>query len=163
VGGGAGAAAGRVSLTVRRATAADLDAILTIENGAFPDPWSRRSFASLLDAPTVRMDVLVDAEGAVLGYVVLLCAPPDADVANIAVSPRARRQGAGRRLLGTALGAAARAGVRTVHLEVRESNVAARALYAAFGFAPVGRRRGYYQQPREDALVLRATLSDPRE
>lgn len=152
-----------MSLTVRPATAADLEAIVTIENGAFPDPWSRRSFASMLDAPTVRFDVLEDPAGAVLGYVVLLVAPPDADVANLAVAPKARRQGAGRALLGAALASAARAGVRRVHLEVRESNAAARALYAAFGFVPVGRRRAYYQQPREDALVLRATLSDPGE
>ncbi len=141
--------------SVRPARESDLEAVLDIENGAFSDPWSRRSFRAFLDVSSARFEVLLDAAGAVVGYGILLLAPPDGDVANIAVAPSQRRRGAGRQLLGAMLRSAATAGVRTVYLEVRESNVAARALYESLGFRRVGRRRGYYQQPREDALILR--------
>jgi [ribosomal protein S18]-alanine N-acetyltransferase len=150
-----------VTWTVRPATHADLEAILDIENGAFSDPWSARSFRGLIDVASVRFDVLVAADGTVAGYGVLLLAPPDADIANIAIAARHRRSGAGGALLMALLDAGRSVGVRTVHLEVRESNVAARALYDRFGFRPVGRRRGYYQQPREDALILRRELLIP--
>ena len=82
----------------------------------------------------------------------------EAEIANLAVEPAARRSGAGRLLLDSALGEAAARGVRTVYLEVRESNEAARSLYASRGFDEIGRRRAYYAHPREDALVLRRRL-----
>jgi ribosomal-protein-alanine N-acetyltransferase len=152
-----------VSWTIRPAAPADLPAIVDIENGAFSDPWSATSFRTMIAAPHTRFDVLVDPAGAVCGYGILLLVPPEADVANIAVAPRIRLQGAGRQLLSHLLAEARAAGVRAVHLEVRESNLPAQRLYARLGFTIAGRRRGYYQQPREDALVLRATLSAPGE
>jgi ribosomal-protein-alanine N-acetyltransferase len=157
------AARGAVSWTIRPAVAADLPAIIDIENGAFSDPWSAKSFGTMIAAPHTTFTVLVDRAGAVGGYGILLLVPPDADVANIAVAPRLRQQGAGRLLLSHLLAEARAAGVRVVHLEVRESNLAAQRLYARLGFTIAGRRRGYYQQPREDALVLRTTLSAPGE
>ncbi len=161
MGGGARPSAGVVTWRVRPAAAGDLDAIADIENGAFSDPWSTRSFRDFLDVPAAHFDVLVGPDDAVAGYGVLLLAPPDGDVANLAVAPRHRRAGAGRVLLSAMLDAARDVGVRTVHLEVRESNIAARALYGRLGFQPVGRRRGYYHQPREDALILRRDLGTP--
>jgi ribosomal-protein-alanine N-acetyltransferase len=156
-------------LHIRRATTADLGAMLRIEQASFSDPWTVESLATAVSLE--RMHVLVaespvelDAEqggdGAVhlLGYVVALVVGPDAEIADLAVAPEARRRGIGRALLQRALDELAAAGVRTLYLEVRESNQAARTLYDTHGFGCVGRRRGYYRQPLEDALVLRRPI-----
>lgn len=149
---------------IRSASAADVARIVEIERASFADPWSRESFAALLANPNVCFRVAsVDPPGdahrsGVVGYVVAWLVVDEAEIANLAVEPAARRSGAGRLLLDSALGEAAARGVRTVYLEVRESNEAARSLYASRGFDEVGRRRAYYTHPREDALVLRRRL-----
>jgi ribosomal-protein-alanine N-acetyltransferase len=80
-------------------------------------------------------------------------------VHNVAIEPAARRQGLARALLEEALFTAREAHVRVAHLEVREGNQPALALYAGLGFEVAGRRPGYYESPREDALLLRLRLS----
>ena len=141
-------------LVMRPATAADLDAVVAIERVSFSDPpWSRRSFASLLDDPPVRFTVA--CAPAVVGYVVTWLVADEGEVANLAVAPDRRRQGIGQILLDEAMAGARTGGARSLYLEVRESNTAARALYGARGFRAVGRRPSYYRNPREDALLLR--------
>lgn len=156
-------------MRVRPATMADVDTIERIERASFGDPWSRDSFAALVRNPTVY---LVVAEGVpdpadpragatVLGYLVAWFAADEAEIANVAVAAEWRGAGVGRHLLDVALRDGARRGVERTFLEVRESNVAARALYASRGFEVVGRRRNYYRHPLEDALILRRTARDP--
>jgi ribosomal-protein-alanine N-acetyltransferase len=145
------------------ATERDLPAIVDIENGAFSDPWSERSFRSLLNTSHAWFVVATDAAEQLLGYAVLLVTVPDADVANIAVAPRGRRQGTGRALLTELMTRARLSGVEAMFLEVRASNTPARALYESLGFTRVGTRRGYYREPREDAQVLRCDLVSPEE
>jgi ribosomal-protein-alanine N-acetyltransferase len=82
----------------------------------------------------------------------------ESEIANLAVTDDARRAGVGARLLDHALEAAQQRGCRVVFLEVRESNAAARGLYASRGFEVAGRRSKYYRKPIEDALVLRRGL-----
>jgi ribosomal-protein-alanine N-acetyltransferase len=150
-------------LHIRRAVRADLAGMLRIEQASFADPWTVDSLATALALE--RMRVLVaesvgevneggDAAVGLLGYVVALVTGPEAEIADLAVAPQARRRGIGRALLERVLAELGEAGARTVYLEVRESNQAARTLYEANGFGSVGRRRGYYRQPVEDALVL---------
>jgi len=148
----------RAAVTIRAATPADLDDIVEIERASFGDPWSRSLFFDALFGKHARFDAAVDAAGAVYGYLVAQIVADEAEVLNLAVAPDRRRTGAGARLLRGFLDDARAQGVTTVHLDVRESNAAARALYARFGFAEVGRRRGYYREPVEDALVLRTDL-----
>jgi ribosomal-protein-alanine N-acetyltransferase len=154
-------------LHIRRAARSDLAAMLRIEQASFADPWTVDSLSTALSL--ARMRVLVaefaemggqrgDATPEVLGYVVALVVGSESEIADLAVAPEARRLGIGRALLNEAIAALAAAAVRTVYLEVRESNQAARTLYASAGFAPVGRRRGYYRSPVEDALVLRREI-----
>jgi len=145
---------------IRPATTADVPAVAAIERAAFSDPWSPSSFATLLGNPAVEFAV-AERGGAVLGYTVLWVAADEAELANVAVSAGARGRGIGALLVDGALAAAARRGAATVYLEVRESNAAARRLYASRHFAEVGRRRRYYRNPVEDALVLARPLAPP--
>jgi len=144
--------------TVRAATARDLDQVVAIERASFADPWSRHAFARSLEGTGVHFDVACDASGAVVAYIVAWTVADEGEIANLAVAPAARRTGLAAMLLDRVLAAARVQGVSTLHLEVRESNQAARALYARFGFVEAGRRRDYYRKPVEDALVLRLEL-----
>lgn len=145
---------------LRPATSEDVDIIASIERAAFSDPWPAAAFASMLLAPHARIRVAEDAHGTLLGYCVLLLAADEGEIANIAVAPFAQRRGVAGALLDDALVAAAHADAVSVYLEVRVSNTAARALYDSRRFAPVGRRRAYYRNPLEDALVLRWSGTD---
>lgn len=146
-------------LSIRPARRDDVDEVAAIEKRAFSDPWSANSFRALFGNPLVHFAVAEDAiAGKVLGYVVAWFVVDEAEIANLAVSDDARRAGIGARLLDHALAAAKQRPVRMVFLEVRESNTAARALYASRGFEVAGRRAKYYRKPVEDALVLRCAL-----
>jgi [ribosomal protein S18]-alanine N-acetyltransferase len=155
---------GRASIMIRRARADDLPAILAIERMSFTDPWSRSSFAALLEQPRVYFSVALDGNGGggtLLGYVVAWFVLDEAELANLAVTPDARGNGIGALLLEGALDASEERGCAQMYLEVRFSNQAAIALYTSHGFVEVGRRRGYYRKPVEDALILRR-LATPR-
>ena len=142
-------------ILLRRARDADLPAILAIERASFTDPWSRSSFAAILEQPRVYFAVALDRSGSLVGYAVAWFVLDEAELANLAVAPEARGRGIGARLLRGALDSAVERGTTTMYLEVRASNGPARALYASHGFIEVGRRASYYRKPVEDALVLR--------
>ena len=155
------APAPEAGILVRRARETDLPGILAIERVSFTDPWSRSSFAALLEQPRVYFAVALDALGALLGYTVAWFVLDEAELANLAVAPEARGRGIGTLLLRGALAAAEARGSTTMYLEVRASNVSALALYASHGFLEVSRRRAYYRKPVEDALVLRRSGAGP--
>jgi ribosomal-protein-alanine N-acetyltransferase len=136
-----------------------------VESLSFSDPWTAEAFASVLDLPHMRFFVAEEREEGpgtgdpvLLGYVVALVVADEGEIADLAVAPSARRRGVGGLLLDRVVAESEELGIRALYLEVRESNVAARALYQSHGFAPVGRRRGYYQSPTEDALLLRRDM-----
>jgi len=135
---------------IRAASSADLAAVAAIEASAFSDPWSLGAFRAHLD----DLFLVAEADGAVIGYLIAWSAEPEAEILNLAVESTARRRGTGRALLREALTRLTTAGVSSVYLEVRRSNVAARAMYAAAGFREAAVRRAYYRAPREDALIL---------
>ncbi|MDB4912135.1 MAG: ribosomal-protein-alanine acetyltransferase [Gemmatimonadetes bacterium] len=148
----------RAPIVLRAARDADIDAVLVIEHASFGDPWNRSAFVELVEDPRVAF-LIADAGGAVRGYVVAWFVLDEGEIGNLAVASDARRQGVGARLLDGAIAAVRRSDVDTLYLEVRDSNAAARALYASRGFVEVGRRREYYRRPKEDALVLRLDLA----
>ncbi len=133
--------------------------IAALEKRCFTDPWSEASVASELENP-LSLWLVEEREGVVAGYIGSQSVPPEADVMNVAVAPEFRRQGIASALLSALAARLAVQGIRSLTLEVRVSNAAARALYAAFGFAEIGRRKNYYLEPKEDALILRKELSD---
>ncbi len=150
------------AIAVRRAAPRDLDRIAEIEQQSFSDPWSRDALTTAMDLGHLRF--LVAEEGGasssrLVGYVVALVMGDEGEIADVAVDPSARRGGVGTLLLARAEEEMARNGVRTLYLEVRESNLAALGLYRQRGFEVVGRRRGYYRHPAEDALVLRREIA----
>lgn len=119
----------------------------------FADPWSTQDFRDCVLSDTLFLVAEV-GEG-IAGYVVAVDAADEGEILNLAVAPTGRRHGLGRALVEHILDALGERGATKVFLEVRESNAAARALYAAYGFTEVGRRREYYRRPVEDAIVLR--------
>lgn len=147
-------------LEIRAAGPRDLTSVAAIESRAFTNPWSRRTFYALLDRPGVGIWVVADAAAGVVAYAVLWCILDEGELANIAVREDRRGRGIGSRLLDWVIDRARERRVRRVHLEVRASNERALALYRRRGFREVGRRRDYYDSPREDALVLTLKLDD---
>lgn len=149
-----------MKLHVGRVADEDIAAIADIERRSFSDPWSARSFCDVLAHSRMffvcaRGDEDGSAVRRVLGYVVAWFAGGQGEIANLAVDPEARGRGIGSALLDAALAEARRLRTDEIFLEVRNSNLRARQLYESRGFAEVGRRRRYYRQPVEDAVILR--------
>ena len=143
---------------VRTAHERDLGRIHHIELAAFADSWSLEAFRDLLDHPHARILVAEGAHGELLGYAAAWFVADESEIANLAVDPLARRRGVGGLLLDRILAAGAALGVRSVYLEVRESNAAGIALYASRGFEIAGRRVRYYRMPDEDALLMKRSF-----
>jgi len=120
----------------------ELDAQSQIEAGTRPQPQSRTA-------------LVVEQDGNVVGFIVGRQVDDEWEIENIAVTGAARRCGLGSRLVGELLDLARSRGGKSVFLEVRASNRAARSLYEKWAFIEVGRRKTYYQNPPEDALVLK--------
>ncbi|MBR0040325.1 MAG: ribosomal protein S18-alanine N-acetyltransferase [Oscillospiraceae bacterium] len=138
---------------IRDAVSDDLDALKCLEEACFSLPWTREQLQSEL--PDERHEFLVAEEnGKVLGYIGMMTVLDEGYISNVAVAPDARRRGIGRALVREMLGRAARRELAFVTLEVREHNESAIALYAGEGFLPVGVRRGYYEKPKEDAILM---------
>ena len=102
--------------------------------------------------------VCTDGAGNVLGYIGSRIVLDSADITNVAVRPVYRRRGIARQLVGRMLEQMAEKGVTGVLLEVRESNLPAQNCYAQAGFTVVGRRKNYYELPKEDALLMGRVL-----
>ena len=147
------------TVSISAVTEHDLPSVAKIERAAFSDPWSERSFREALSQPAIYFVAARSDDGQVLGYVVAWFVADEGQIANLAVSPAGWGSGIGRALLNAALREAVSRGATDVYLEVRDSNYRARRLYGSCGFKEIGRRRGYYRLPVEDAVVLRRTLT----
>jgi len=150
-----------VPCRIRRGTPADAPALVAIERRAFADPWSEPSFRESLSAAW-SFGLVAETDDEIVGYLIAREAGGSGEILNLAVDPPHRRTGVGRTLLDAGLAALHRRGAEEIFLEVRESNLAAQALYLGAGFRPVGQRAGYYRNPLEDALVLRLGPSPGR-
>jgi len=103
--------------------------------------------------------IVAERGGKIVGFIVALIAADELEILNLAVNPMVRRKGIATHLLAEALHEARNRATRGAFLEVRESNRAARAFYQSQGFRETGRRKGYYSQPCEDALLLSLTFA----
>lgn len=127
--------------------------IAAIEAEAFSSPWSEKGFADTLTMKHVLFYAAV-TQGRVTGYCGIYLAADEGELTNIAVAGGFRRQHIADRLLDTALPEAFARGAARVFLEVRMSNAPAVSLYEKHGFSIAGTRKGFYQFPQEDALVM---------
>jgi ribosomal-protein-alanine N-acetyltransferase len=167
---------------IRLATPADVPYILQLERAcSFAPHWTEQQYRQLFE-PAVEHGVeragaerlvlvagtLFDsAPGRVtipgvdpnfLGFLIALHLGPEWELENLVVAPSSRRQGLGMRLLDTLLAKARETNSKSVFLEVRGSNAAARSLYEKAGFGQIGRRKSYYKDPAEDSLLYRLGL-----
>ena len=141
-------------MRIAHMTAEYVPQVAALEKVCFSDPWSEKSVASELENSLSCWLVALDGE-TVAGYVGSQTVMDETDMMNVAVHPDFRRQGVARALILALIGELKKRGSRCLTLEVRASNDPARALYESLGFAHVGTRRNYYQNPKEDALILR--------
>jgi ribosomal-protein-alanine acetyltransferase len=131
-----------------------LRGVMAIERQAYARPWSPNLFIAEMMEPHNRNYLVAKVDREVVGYAGLICYGDEAHVTNIAVDPMHQGHGIAHRLLYEQILAAAAMGGLAVSLEVRVTNWGAQRLYARFGFHPVGVRRNYYAELREDALIM---------
>ncbi|HEX8457206.1 MAG TPA: ribosomal protein S18-alanine N-acetyltransferase [Pyrinomonadaceae bacterium] len=142
----------------------DLLEVVEIEEACRLSLWGWDSYYGELSRPEAIMIVArrERADGqtghALYGFLSARVSAGELHINNIGVHEAARRRGIGGALMRTAIASAVKQGARAAILEVRAGNVAAQALYRQYGFAVVGRRRQYYREPPEDALLMRAAL-----
>lgn len=146
---------------IRRLVPADLDAIMAIEEAAYPFPWSRGIFAECLRVGYGCIGVQSGSE--LTGYAIFNTGAGESHLLNLCVDPQAHRRGLGSLLLEHAITTTRSMGCTAMILEVRPSNPGAADMYRQRGFSLVGRRRDYYRaaEGREDALVMRLDLDTP--
>ena len=138
-----------------------LNDVAALELACFSRPWSRQMLAEELDNQCAAFLVALEPEtDKVIGYAGLLVAADEGYITNVAVFPPYRRRGVAGKLLDVFLRFARANHLAFLTLEVRPSNAAAIALYTRFGFREAGRRRNYYDLPREDALILTRTFGE---
>ena len=128
--------------------------VAELEKLCFSEPWSENSVASELNNPLSLWLVAVDGDR-VAGYVGSQTVMDESDMMNVAVHPDYRRQGIATALIVGLVEELAKQGSRCLTLEVRASNENAILVYQKLNFQEVGRRKNYYRNPREDALILR--------
>lgn len=125
-----------------------------LEKLCFSDPWSEKSVASELENE-LALWLVAEDNGTVLGYIGSQTVMGESDMMNVAVHPDYRKQGIATSLIAGLVEELRRRGSHSLTLEVRASNEGAIRLYRLLDFQEVGRRRNYYRNPREDALILR--------
>lgn len=143
-----------MKLNIRKMTLEDIPAVVDLDRQSFSLPWPERSFRfEVTDNPASRSWV-AEQDGKVIGMIVVWLIVDEAHVATIATHPDFRRQGVAKKLLAHALRGMIEEGAQSSFLEVRASNLAAQEMYRKFGYEEAGRRRRYYSDNGEDAILM---------
>ncbi len=135
----------------------DASSVLAMEEAGMDAPWTAAQIASELRFPA-SIGFAAEADAGLLGFALFRYYPPECELLRLVVHPLSRRQKVASSLLSHALPHLTALGCDVCFLEVRASNLAARQLYAAHGFNEDGRRKRYYSQPEEDALLFHRDL-----
>ncbi|MBR3057421.1 MAG: ribosomal protein S18-alanine N-acetyltransferase [Clostridiales bacterium] len=149
-----------MELIFQRAQQEDLEKIAAIEQVSFPDPWSVDSLWTFASDESIRTLVTAKEKesGELVGYYALQYVLDEAEIAILAVAVKYRRQGIGRELIDEIKSFCMRKKISVLHLEVRSENEAAIHLYRAMGFTEVGRRKDYYEKPKDDAILFSLSI-----
>ena len=147
-------------LALGLAESADAHELYICELECFPsDPWSEGTFLETMKNPACKLYCAYDMQlQKIIAYSVVFVAGDEGDLANIAVLPSCRGLGIGGALLDEILEISRNDGAFRTFLEVRESNEAAIGLYRSRGFFEIGKRRRYYKNPTEDAVLMMRSL-----
>ena len=146
-------------MVVRLMTAADISSVAALEAACFSRPWSEEALFEELHNPTARF-LVADDNGLVVGYMGMHALLDEGAITNVAVSPAHRRRGIARALLRHQAAWGGQNGLSRLMLEVRASNIAARALYEQEGFVFDGVRPRFYDRPVEDAALYSLYLKE---
>lgn len=141
-------------MTIVKMKECHVSAVAALETICFSDPWSENSVSSELKNK-LALWLVAEENGTVAGYIGSQTCGEESDVMNVAVHPDFRRRGIAEALVNALVAELKAIGSHCLTLEVRASNVPAIALYEKMGFSEIGRRKNYYRNPREDALILR--------
>lgn len=141
------------AVAIRPAREADLEALAALEEESFSGPWSAAMLAEELRRELAWVEV-AEVNGQIVGYSCVWRVVDTCHLLRVATAPGLRRRGVGRALLLRLEARARAAGLREVELEVASRNAPAIALYRALGYVEVGRRRAYYRDPIDDALLM---------
>ena len=151
----------KLEVTVRRATPDDIRSIMALARETQGIPyWSESSYRSVFapDSPLrIGLVAVEPGGGRIRGFLFARVSARDCELENLAVAAPDQRRGIGSALLKSFLAEARALGLESIVLEVRESNHGARALYEKHGFSIDGRRRSYYRDPEEDAILYTLT------
>jgi ribosomal-protein-alanine N-acetyltransferase len=146
-----------VPRTVRQMDTNDIDRIMEIEKKSFVAPWSKTMFEETIFSP-ISKGLVLERNHLIIGYMVFYTVDVEAHIMNLAVNPAERKQGYAQLLLDHALNFFKGNDISECYLEVRERNRGAQRLYKHFGFEVIGRRKNYYPETNEDALVMQLFL-----
>ncbi len=136
----------------------DIEQVAELEKMCIPQPWSLKALQDFLKQPTSNLLVASYGSKTVVGYITYSVVLDEIQIANIAVHEDYRRRKIAENLLKTLYASAKVNGMKTITLEVRESNVPAIALYEKCKYATVGRRKNFYSNPKEDAILMNLSL-----
>lgn len=139
-------------ITIEWMSKEDIPGVLEVEKSSFSTPWSENSFYEELNNPLAHYLVAKDNEK-VVGYMGYWHIVDEGHITNVAVHSDYRRQGIGHLLVESVLLYIKESNIQRMTLEVRESNKGAIHLYESFGFRALGRRKDYYDSPKEDAVI----------
>jgi len=139
---------------IRRMRGEDLDAVAAIEKATFARPWSRESFRQELERNVAARYLVAEKAGQVIGYAGAWIILDESHITNIAVTEAERGHGTGRKITAALLQYLSNLGACYATLEVRVSNLRAQGLYKSLGFVSVGKRKRYYEDNDEDALLM---------
>lgn len=139
-----------MQIHIRRARPEDIPSLAALEAECFSCPWSEKSFTDFFESP-YSVALVAEADGIVCGYVGMYLISGEGEITNLAVSGDYRRQGIGAMLMSALTDTE---GLTRLMLDVRESNTAARSLYERSGFKIDGKRKNFYEKPREDAILM---------
>jgi len=141
-------------LTIRKMILADMEQVVAIDQLSFSLPWPVRSFHFELTDNQASRCWVVELHGRIIAMLVAWFIVDELHIATFATHPEYRGKGIGRKLLLRALQSAKAEGATRSFLEVRESNDVAQNMYRSFGFVEDGRRKEYYKDNGEDAILM---------
>lgn len=140
-------------ITVRAMQTKDADEVSRLEQQIFSQPWSRQGFVDSIELGNTVF-LVAEEQSKILGYIGMYLSVDEAEITNVAVAPAKRRRGIGEMLLKAAKEEVGLRSIDTIVLEVRVSNGDAVRLYERNGFQVCGRRKEFYELPREDAYIM---------